>query len=423
MTHDPTAAQTNPPQAESTQAKSTRAKSTRANAKSGDTGGIDVRAVDGRRDRRAFLKFERDLYRDDPMWVPPIWDERKRLVGFKPHPFYNDAEATAMLARRDGVVVGRVVAITNHAHNRYHKENLGFFGFFECVDDPDVAAALMSAVEQHHRRDNRDAVRGPVHPSLNYECGALVATDGAPPTFLIPHNHLYYDRLFKSCGYEKAQDVYCYDAHIEMLKNMDPKLKFVIEEATRRFNVTARPLSRKDFKRDIKIFLDLYNRSLSKTWGYVPISDGEMQHQAAGLKHLLVPQMTSIAEIDGEPVGAGFGLLDYNPIIKKIGGRLTPWGIARLLLGRKHLKRLRLVSANVLPEYQRWGLGLVTLARTLPGAIDYGIEIGEFSWILESNKLSWGTAERGGAHRTKTLRIYDKPLERGDRPAAAEAST
>ncbi len=140
------------------------------------------------------------------------------------------------------------------------------------------------------------------------------------------------------------------------------------------------------------------------------MSAAEVDEQAKGLAMLIVPSLTSIAEIDGKPVGAGFGLLDYNPLIKRIGGKLFPFGFIHILLGKRKLKRLRLISTNVLPEYQKWGLGLVTLSRILPDAIAYGIEVGEFSWVLESNSLSRNTIERAGGRRTKVLRIYDKPF-------------
>ena len=366
--------------------------------------------VTTRRDQKAFLKFEKDLYRDDPNWVPPLWMERKRLVGFKPHPFYDDAQATAFLVRRGDRVVGRIVAIINHAHNRRHEEKRGFFGFFECENDPAAAACLFEAAEANLRESGMTDVRGPVHPSLNYECGMLVEGFDTPPTFLIPHNHPYYDDLVKGCGYEKAQDLYSYEAHIDMLKDIDPKLKFVIDEATRRFKVTCRPISRENFKEDVQTFLNIYNQSLQQTWGYVPMSDAEVKDQAKGLRHLIVPELTSIAEIDGKAVGSGFGMLDYNVPIKKIGGYLLPFGWLTLLRSKGRIKRLRLISTNVLPEYQKWGLGLVTLARVLPEIEKHGVEIGEFSWVLESNSLSRGTIERGGAKRFKTHRLYDKSL-------------
>src|SRR6056297_771365 len=366
--------------------------------------------VTTRGDRKAFLNLEQELYRDDPCWVPPLWHERKKLVGFRHHPFYDHAQSHALLAHRGGRAVGRIVAIINHAHNRRYNEKLGFFGFFECIDDAEVSSALFEAASGWLRDQGMTAIRGPMNPSLNYEGGLLVSGFDTPPTFLIPYNHRYYAALIEADGFQKCQDLFSYEAHIDILEDLDPKLLFVINEATRRFNVNCRPISRKRFTQDVRSFLEIYNLSLQQTWGYVPMSEAEIDEQSAGLKYLIVPELTSIAEIDGRPVGAGFGLLDYNQIIKEIHGRLLPFGWLKLLRSKQKIDRLRLISTNVLPEYQKWGLGLVTLARVLPDAIDFGIQTGEFSWVLESNSLSRGTIERGGAKKTKTQRIYDRKL-------------
>jgi GNAT superfamily N-acetyltransferase len=388
---------------------------------------VTCRKVETRRDQKEFLELERRLYRDDPNWVPPLWDERKKLVGFKPHPFYQDADGQTFLVRRDDRVVGRILAIVNHAHNRTHEDTVGFFGFFECEDDPDAARCLLKTACDWLAERGMTVARGPVHPSLNYEVGLLVEGFDTPPTFLIPYNKPYYESLItqcvfeNQCGFEKSQDLYSYEVSIDMLNNLDPKLIFIVEESQRRFKATTRPIRRSHFKEDVRIFLNIYNESLQQTWGYIPMSEAEVDEQSKGLKQLLIPELTSIAEIDGKPVGAGFGLLDYNPIIKKIGGNIFPFGWFHILFGRKKIKRLRLVSANVLPEYQRWGLGLVTLYPILPVALDYGIEIGEFSWVLESNQLSRGTIQRGGAECSKTHRIFDRKLGDEEQPPNIES--
>ncbi|MEL7266658.1 MAG: N-acetyltransferase [Planctomycetota bacterium] len=269
---------------------------------------------------------------------------------------------------------------------------------------------MLASASDWLRGQGMTDVRGPTNPSLNYECGMLVDGFDTPPTFMITHNPRYYERLWTEFGFEKTQDLYCYEVDVGMLETLDPKVKFVIDEATRRFKVTCRALDSKQFSTDVRTFLDIYNQSLQGTWGYVPMSNEEMQQMAKGLKYLIVPQMTSIAEIDGKPIGAGFGLLDFNPLIRKMRGRLFPFGWWYLLTQKKRLNRVRLISTNVLMEYQRWGLGLVTLARILPDALDWGIQEGELSWVLESNSLSRKTIERGGGKKFKTHRLFDKTL-------------
>jgi GNAT superfamily N-acetyltransferase len=366
--------------------------------------------VDTRRDQKEFLHLERVIYRDDPHWVPPLWFARKEAVGFKYHPFYNDADRKAWVVRRGDKVVGRILAIINHAHNRRYEEKRGFFGFYECFDDLAASNELFTHACRWLKSQGMTDVRGPANPSLNYECGLLIDGFDSPPTFMIPHHRDYYGKLVEAFGFEKTEDLFSYQVSIEMLNNIDPKLKFVIDEATKRFKVSCRPISRKNFAQDVRQFLNIYNLSLERTWGYVPMSESEVDHMAKGLKYMIVPELTSLAEIDGRAVGAGFGLLDYNEVIGKIGGRLFPFGWWKLLTAKGKISRLRLISTNVLPEYQRWGLGLATLAPLLPVAIKYNVKWGEFSWVLESNSLSRGTIERGGATRFKTHRMYDRSL-------------
>jgi GNAT superfamily N-acetyltransferase len=166
-------------------------------------------------------------------------------------------------------------------------------------------------------------------------------------------------------------------------------------------------LDRKNFLRDVEGFIDLYNKSLMGTWGFVPMSKEEVRHVAKGLQYLLVPELALGAEIEGRLVGAVLCLPDYNPRIKAIDGRLYPFGFLRLLWRKDKIKRVRVLAANVLPEYQRMGIGLVLLHGLVPKALEWGIKEAEFSWVLESNWLSRGSLEKGGAVRTKTYRIYD----------------
>lgn len=371
--------------------------------------GLTIKPVASRRERKQFLELPWQINRSDPNWMPPLRQNQAELVGYRQHPFYDDAEGQTFLALRDGQPVGRIMAILYHGHNRFQKENRGFFGFFECIDDSDVAAGLFDAVKQWFAARGITQIRGPMNPSMNYECGLLIEGFDTPPFFMMTHNWPYYQRLIEGCGFGKAEDMFAFFAPTEMLNSLDPKLAAITEECQRRFQVKLRQMERRHFDRDVRLFLDIYNQALVGMWGFVPMSEAEVEHLAASLKHLIVPEMTTIAEIEGRTVGAQFGLLDYNPRIKQIDGRLFPFGFIRLLWNKRAIQRVRLVSTNVIPEYQKWGLGLVIASRLVPEVLAWGIKEVEFSWVLESNKLSFGTLKRGGAQISKRYRIFDYP--------------
>ncbi len=376
---------------------------------------LTIKPVETRKEQRQFVDLAWTINRDDENWIPPLRRNLEELVGFRKHPFHDFATVRNWLAWREGKPVGRVTGIVNPTHNAKHAENRGFFGFFESVDDQEVANGLFDAVRSWLQSQGITEIRGPVNPSLNYEIGLLVDGFNTPPTFMMTHNLPYYARLIEDYGFGKTQDAYAFWGHVDMLSTLDKKLEFIINEATKRFEITLRVLDRSRFREEVMTFLHIYNASLEGTWGFTPLSQGEMDHMSTAMRHLIVPELTAIAEVDGRPVAAAFGLLDYNPRIKQIDGRLFPFGFLRLLTRRQKIARMRLISTNVLPEYQRWGVGVVVLARLVPDALAWGMREAEFSWVLESNHLSYKSLKRGGAKLTKTYRIYDYPA-----PPAAE---
>ncbi|MEC9094119.1 MAG: N-acetyltransferase [Planctomycetota bacterium] len=372
---------------------------------------IQVISVESRREKRDFLNFPWKIYQTNPHWIPPLRTNQKQLAGFAKHPFYETAESQAFLAT-DGIkIIGRILAIHDRAHNQYHNENRGFFGFFECEDHSEAAKQLFDAARQWLGEKGATAIRGPVNPSMNYECGLLIDSFDKSPCFMMTYNQPYYEKLILENGYQKAHDLLAFWGHVDMLATLDKKLTFIAEETISRFQVKIRPIDLKEFRRDIKIFLDVYNRAMPGNWGFVPLSESEIEHTAKELKHLIAPELTSIAEIDGKPIGAQFGLLDYNPRIRKIDGKLFPFGFMRLLANKRKIKKLRFISTNVVPEYQKWGIGLALLSRLVPEFLEWGMKEAELSWVLETNKLSRGTIERAGAILEKTYRLYDCELE------------
>lgn len=368
---------------------------------------VVVQSVSSRRQRKDFLEFPWALYRNDPNWIPPLRQNLAEMVGFRPHPFHEHNRVQTFVAYRGSEVCGRVAAILNQGHiDRYH-ERRGFFGFFECVDDQQVANGLFDAVRAWFAEQDIRQLRGPTNPSMNYELGALIEGFGTPPTFMMTYNPPYYARLIETYGFRKTQDLYAYEGHVDMLPKVTAKLGPISEQIKQYCQVTVRPMDRSRFLEEVTTFLDIYNRSLTNTWGFVPMSDGEVRHMAKGLRHLIVPELALAAEVDGRVIGAVFALPDYNPRIKAIDGRLLPFGFIRLLRAKQAIKRLRMISTNVLPEYQLSGVGLVLLSGLVPKALEWGVEEAEFSWVLESNAFSRGSLEKGGARRSKTYRLYD----------------
>ncbi len=375
--------------------------------------GVVVKAVGSRRERKQFLELPWSLYRGDPNWIPPLRQNQKELVGFARHPFHGAAEMQTFLAYLDGQPCGRVAAILNHAHNRQHQEQRGFFGFFESIDNQQVASGLFDTVHRWFADRGIHELRGPVNPSLNYEIGLLVDGFHVPPTFMMTYNHPYYARLIETYGFRKVQDLFAYWGTVDMLDGLDKKLRFVAEESQARFNIQVRPIDKSRFQKEIEMFLSIYNASLGGTWGFVPLSSAEISHMCKHLKQLIIPDLAMIATVDSQPIGAVFGIPDYNPRIKQIDGRLFPFGFLKLLSRRQPFKRFRVISANVLPEYQRWGVGLVLMKSLIPEVLKSGLKEAEFSWVLESNHLSRRSLERGGALLEKTYRLYDYSNDKG----------
>lgn len=363
-----------------------------------------IAPVGTRQQQRLFLDLPWSLYRCDTNWVPPMRRDQEALVGYRPHPFYRTAEVQTFLAFRQGAVCGRIAAILNHAHNEHYREKRGFFGFFECVDDQQVAHGLIEAVRDWFRRKGVQDLRGPVNPSLEYMAGLLIDGFDSPPSFQMTHNPPYYARLLEGCGFNKCQDLLAYLLHVRMLPGYNAKLRPIAEQIIDRYQVRVRPLQ---LPRDLEAFLSIYDQSMSQHWGYYPMAPEEVRRLVGQLRYLMVPQFALGAEVDGRLVGFAIGMLDYNARIRQIDGRLFPFGFLRLLTRRRSIKRLCIQAVNVIPEFQRYGIPLVLTNAMIPNTLKWGIEEVEYSWILESNPRSFSNLEKAGASLIKRYRIYD----------------
>ena len=317
------------------------------------------------------------------------------------------------LAIRAGRVVGRIMALINHAHNEFHKERAGFFGFFEVENDPEAAQALFKIAGDWARSRGADVIRGPVNPSTNYECGLLIDGFDLDPAVMMPYNPTYYIHLIEACGFTKAMDLYAYDIAAKYFI-VSEKLTRVAERLRTKDKIKVRTVNLKDFKREVEIIREIYNDAWSANWGFVPVSGAEFEHLAKDLKQLVDARVVMIAEQEVEgttrPVGFFLAVPDINRALKRINGRLLPLGLIKLLWYSRKIDFIRIITMGIVREFQSMGLGAVFLDEIYRRAPAAGFPDGEMSWVLENNVMMNRAASLIGGRRTKTYRIYEMPL-------------
>jgi len=376
-------------------------------------GKIEITKVASNPKRDAFIKLPWKIYANDPVWVPPLIIERKEFLDREKHPFFEHGKAEFFLARRDGEVVGRIAASDDPKYNELHGSNLGCFGLFESIDDPEVASALFGAAGNWLRALGRDEVMGPIDYSTNYLCGLLVDGFQHPPTLLTSHNPPYYARLIEGWGFEKAMDFFAW--WFAEPANAAARLKKLAGALKKRpEKVSLRQINLRDVAGEATSIRAIYNQAWSKNWGFVPFSEREFAYMTKEMKPLLLPDLVWLAEIGSEPVGFILCVPDINVALKKINGRLTtfglPVGLAKLLYYKSRLKTVRLVALGVVPKYRRHGIAEMLVLHIIEEAMLKRGFIGECSLILENNILMNRFLEAIGAEKYKTYRIYRRQL-------------
>jgi hypothetical protein len=311
---------------------------------------------------------------------------------------------------RDGRAVGRVSAIRNRRHEEFHQEATGFFGFFECERDPEAAAGLLDAVREHLRGEGLSQFLGPVNPSTNEECGVLVDGFETPPMVMMTHNPPYYDELLQGCGLRKARDLLAYFMEEKERRIPERVARGAALIRKRLGNVTVRPLDKKRFLREVEAFRRVYNSAWEKNWGFVPMTDAELDHMARQLKPVVDPVLVRIAEVDGEPVAFALGLPDMNQALKHARGKLFPLGLLKILWYARKIRRVRILALGVLEEYRGTGLDVLLYHDLFAEGMAKGYTQGEFSWILEDNLPMVRPLEQFGARLYKTYRLYQGPV-------------
>jgi GNAT superfamily N-acetyltransferase len=373
-----------------------------------------VRPVRTRRDLRRFIALPFRLHARDPNWVPPLRPEVRKLLDRRRNPFFEHGEAEYFLAERHGEVVGRVAAIANQAHNAFHGDRTGFFGFFESERDGAVARALLDAAAGWCRTRGFDTLRGPASFSTNDECGVLVDGFDTPNTIMMPHNPPWYAELVEGAGFAGVMDLWAYQGGT-VERYVEPPERFTraLERMRERLGVTVRTLRLEAFDREVELIKRLYNRCWERNWGFIPMTDREIDVLAEAFKPVVFPGLVPIVEKDGEPIGFGLALPDLNEALRtNRSGRAFP-AVLRLLwwLRRHKFRRLRILLLGVLPEYRGKGVDALMYHHIwVTSGQRYGITWGEAGWILENNHAMNAALEKMTFRRYKTYRMYDRRL-------------
>jgi GNAT superfamily N-acetyltransferase len=356
-----------------------------------------------------FIRFPWKVYRGDPNWVPPLLSEMKFILG-EENPFFHHAEAAYFLAHKNGEVAGRVAAIIDRNHINVHHEQAGFFGFFECLPDSAVARDLLDAAASWLRERGIEIMRGPMNPSTNDECGFLLEGFDSPPMIMMTYTPPYYLDYMEQCGLVKAKDLYAYLSVIKDVSAGNRLEKLASGIKARVPGLTIRPASMKNFRTELEAVKDIYNSAWGHNWGFVPMTDEEIESMAKRLKPLIVPELLIMAEVNGSPAGFFMAVPDYNQVLKRINGRLGPVGLVKFLWYSRKVSDIRVLTMGVKEEYRKKGIEGLLYLESFKAAMRKGYRNAEMSWVLEDNAPMRKGCELMGGKLYKKYRIYERNI-------------
>ncbi len=370
--------------------------------------GLRVIEVTSRRDLKTFIHLPWLVYEGQECWVPPLIADVKARLNRRKNPFFDHGEAAYFLAMEGDKAIGRIAAITNTLHNSTHHDTVGFFGWFECIDNADAAAALLDRASSWLQEKNCSAMRGPMSFSINDECGLLVDGFDKPPAILMSYNLPYYEQLLTQYGLREVMDLYSW--RLPVREFGAERIGRIVKRVIARENLVVRQFDMSDLRGEIDRLKCLYNDAWEKNWGFVPMTDREIEHMARDLKPILEPRLGCFVEVDGKPVGFSLVLPDLNEITVHLNGRLFPLGFLKILRGIKHIRNIRLLAMGVSLKYQKRGLDAVLYYNSFEAALELEKEVSELGWTLATNTLMNNAIERMGGTIDKIYRLFESPL-------------
>ncbi len=369
---------------------------------------LSVKEVRSSRELRNFIRFPWKIYRGNPYWVPPLIKDHLQRLG-PTHPFRSHAEMILFLAYQDKEIVGRIAGIIDHHYIEYHGQKTGFFGFFEAIPDPNVSDALFSKVKSWLKDRGIEKIAGPMNPSTNDECGLLIDCFDECPCLMMPYNPKYYSELMDRLGFHKAMDLYAYSLGEDHFQ-LDRLQRITEKRLKKEPQLRIRPLNLRRLEDELKIVKELYNQVWSKNWGFVPLTEPEIDDLAKNLKPLVLPDLVLFAYWGEEPVGFSVALPDYNEVLRHLNGKIGLIGAIKYLYYSKKIKKIRVMLLGVKHGFQKKGIEGVLYIETFKRGIQNNYRLAECSWVLESNPLMQHGLEAMGGKRQKTYRIYEAPL-------------
>jgi hypothetical protein len=375
--------------------------------------GVSIRPVRSRRELRRFVRVPFQLHRDNPQWVPPLILDRMQFLNRSKNPYFEHAEAEYFIAERDGEPVGRITAQLDRRWDEYQGGEDGMFGFFETVEDPEVAEGLFAAAEEWLRERGRKRVLGPMDFTTNDELGLLIEGYDLKPMILQNWHPRFYRDLVEGAGYEKTMDLLMWHLALGELKEgdqFDASIHAAAENALREEGVTIRNIDKRNLPAEMRQFTEVYNEAWSSNWGFVPPTDDEVEFHAKLLKQVIDENWAFVAEREGETVGVALSLPDINQVLARMGGRLLPLGWLHFLRGKPKVDRVRVFALGVKHAYRHTGVAAGLYLKHLAAASPDGIWAGEAGWILETNEAMNRALEGMGGEIVKRYRVYEKAL-------------
>lgn len=361
------------------------------------------------RDISRFLNVSYHIYKGDPNWVAPLLMDLKKVFT-RENPLFEHAQMQLWVATQGGRDVGRIAGIVDEHYNRAAKIQAGFFGFFESIEDRQVSGRLFQAISEWGKGLRLGILQGPMNPTTNDECGLLIEGFESPPVFMMTYNPRYYPGLVEAEGFRKAKDLLAFHIDLATLP-MDRLSRIAAKVRARNPGLVFRPVLRKTLDRDIVKIKEVYNAAWGENWGFVPMTDTEVDFMAARLKPLLMEGLIWLAEAGSEPVGFLLALPDYNPALQPLRGHLfTPkvFGFVPYLMGWKRPTRTRVLTLGVKERFRSKGLESALLIEGLKVGFDAGVRESEASWILEDNIAMCRILEAIGGRVYKKYRIYER---------------